>query len=52
MLVMAIAQAIQVGLAVALSMTTYKGWLKSSLADQDTLMKCDQMRLILQSNST
>ena len=25
-----------------------KGWLKSSLTDQDTLMECDQMRFIFQ----
>ena len=29
-------------------MYIYKGWLKSSSADQDTLMECDQMILIFQ----
>ena len=29
-------------------MLIYKGQLKSSLADQDTLIECDQMRFIFQ----
>ena len=29
---------------------THRGWLKSSQADQNTLMGCDQMRLIFQHN--
>ena len=28
--------------------SSYESWLKSSKADQDTLMKCDQIRFIFQ----
>ena len=30
----------------------YEGWLKSLLADQDTLMECDKMRFTFQHSST
>ena len=29
----------------------YEGWLKSSLADLDSLIQCDQMRFIFQHSS-